>query len=97
MIKYISYYLNTTLQRACQVFFIEQPGSSSCHARVADCVVIVRTLHIQVYVIPGLTRNPVLFRRVTLLDAGSSRHDIQKLVVFLHCYTACKAGMTRVQ
>ncbi len=37
-----------------------------------DCVAIGRTTHIGVFVIPGLTRNPVLFQSLTLLDAGSS-------------------------
>jgi hypothetical protein len=37
-----------------------------------DCVAIVITLHIHHFVIPDLTRNPVLFQRFTLLDAGSS-------------------------
>ncbi len=37
-----------------------------------DCVAICRTTHIGVFVIPGLTRNPVLFQSLTLLDAGSS-------------------------
>ena len=37
-----------------------------------DCVAISKTSLIGVFVIPGLTRNPVHFRRVALLDAGSS-------------------------
>jgi hypothetical protein len=47
-------------------------NSIYCHSGETDCVVIDRTLHIAVFVIPGLTRNPVLFHSVTLLDAGSS-------------------------
>ena len=37
-----------------------------------DCVVIGKTTHIPIFVIPGLTRNPVLLQMVMLLDAGSS-------------------------
>jgi hypothetical protein len=51
------------------------------------------------FVIPGLTRNPVLFQIVTVLDAGSvipdlirDRHDGQKLNAFLNYDTASKAG-----
>jgi hypothetical protein len=38
----------------------------------SDCVAIDKNLHIAVFVIPGLTRNPVLFQSMALLDAGSS-------------------------
>jgi hypothetical protein len=41
-----------------------------CHSGETDCVVIGKTTHIAVFVIPGLTRNPVFFQSVTLLDAG---------------------------
>ncbi len=37
-----------------------------------DCVLIGKTTPKAVFVIPGLTRNPVLFQNITLLDAGSS-------------------------
>jgi hypothetical protein len=37
-----------------------------------DCVTIGKTTHIGVFVIPGLTRNPLFFQSFTLLDAGSS-------------------------
>jgi hypothetical protein len=46
---------------------------------------------------PGLTRNPLLFQRSTLLDAGSvipdlirDRHDRHKLYAFLNYDTAAK-------
>jgi hypothetical protein len=42
------------------------------HSRGRDCVAIGKTTHTGIYVIPGLTRNPVFFQSVTLLDAGSS-------------------------
>ena len=42
------------------------------HSRAAACVVIEKIAHIGLVVIPGLTRNPVLFQIITLLDAGSS-------------------------
>ena len=31
----------------------------------------IQTTHFCVFVIPGLTRNPLLFHSMTLLDAGS--------------------------
>jgi hypothetical protein len=43
----------------------------NCHSGETDCVAIGKTTHIAVFVIPGLTRNPVFFQSVTLLDAGS--------------------------
>ena len=36
------------------------------------CVAIGRTALIGTFVIPGLTRNPAVFLRLALLDAGSS-------------------------
>jgi hypothetical protein len=45
---------------------------SDRHSSAADCVAIVKTKRIAVFVIPGLTRNPVLFERLGLLDTGSS-------------------------
>ena len=36
-----------------------------------DCVTIGNSAHIGLFVIPGLTRNPLLFQRSMLLDAGS--------------------------
>jgi hypothetical protein len=41
-------------------------------SRHGDCVAIGNTNSITVFVIPGLTRNPLLYQSVTLLDAGSS-------------------------
>ena len=38
---------------------------------VPDCVAISKATHIDAFVIPGLTRNPVFAQSVTLLDAGS--------------------------
>ena len=40
--------------------------------RAGGCVVIVETTYSPILVIPGLTRNPVSFQIVQLLDAGSS-------------------------
>jgi hypothetical protein len=37
-----------------------------------DCVVIDKNSHNGLFAIPGLTRNPVLFQGITILDAGSS-------------------------
>jgi hypothetical protein len=37
----------------------------------SGCVTIGKTMHIGVFVIPGLTRNPLFFQSFTLLDAGS--------------------------
>jgi len=72
---------------------------NECHSRGADGVAIVRILHIHLFVIPGLTRNPLLFRFFTLRDAGSvipdsirDRHDWQRLSVFLNCDTVWEAG-----
>ena len=42
------------------------------HSRKRDCVENGRTTPKGVFVIPGLTRNPVLFQIAMLLDAGSS-------------------------
>ena len=36
------------------------------------CVMIGKIMRIGIFVIPGLTRNPVYFHSVVLLDAGSS-------------------------
>ncbi len=59
------------------------------------CVIIVKTAHHPIFVIPGLTRNPVLFQTVLTLDAGSvildliqDRHDVQKSDAFLNYDTA---------
>jgi hypothetical protein len=41
-------------------------------ARLPDCVAIGKATREGLFVIPGLTRNPVLFREITSLDAGSS-------------------------
>jgi hypothetical protein len=38
---------------------------------VGDCVANVKTTHQPIFVIPGSTRNPVLFQTVLTLDAGS--------------------------
>ena len=43
---------------------------------MGDCVVIRKTTYIGVVFIPGLTRNPVLFQSVRLLDAGSVIPDL---------------------
>jgi hypothetical protein len=45
-------------------------------SRLRDCVVIGKTTHIGVFVIPGLTRNPLFFQSFTLLDAGSVIPDL---------------------
>ncbi len=39
---------------------------------IKSCVVIDKTTHTGVFVIPGLTRNPVRFQSFKFLDAGSS-------------------------
>jgi hypothetical protein len=41
-------------------------------SRHGDCVAISNTYHFTALVIPGLTRNPLLYQSITLLDAGSS-------------------------
>jgi hypothetical protein len=41
-------------------------------SRLPEGVAIVKTPRIRVFVIPGLTRNPVLFEGIMFLDAGSS-------------------------
>jgi hypothetical protein len=75
-----------------------------CHSGETDCIAIGKTTHIAVFVIPGLTRNPVFFQSVTLLDAGSvipdlirDRHDRHKLSTFLNYGTASKAGIQLFQ
>jgi hypothetical protein len=40
-------------------------------SRLRECVTFARTLYMHFFVIPGLSRNPVLFQRVIQLDAGS--------------------------
>ena len=72
---------------------------NNCHSLGADWVAIDKTAHIDLIVIPGLTRNPVLFTSITLLDAGSvipglirDRHDGQKLSAFLNCDTVWEVG-----
>jgi hypothetical protein len=59
------------------------------------CVTIVKITHHPIFVIPGLTRNPVFFQPVLTLDAGSvildsiqDRHDEQKSDDFLYYDTA---------
>jgi hypothetical protein len=61
----------------------------------AGCVTFSKTRHSSVFVIPGLTRNPLFFQSITLLDAGSvipdlirDRHDRHKLDAFLNYDTA---------
>ena len=44
----------------------------SLDSGLPDCVAISQTANIRLFVIPGLTRNPLFFQRPTLLDAGSS-------------------------
>ena len=39
---------------------------------ISGCVIIGKATQIAVFVIPGLTRNPVFFQRSTLLDAPAS-------------------------
>jgi hypothetical protein len=43
---------------------------------LSNYVAIGKTNHITVFVIPGLTRNPLLYQSVTLLDAGSVIPDL---------------------
>jgi hypothetical protein len=43
-------------------YIVERSESFFRHARVADCVTIGKTTHIGVFVIPGLTRNPLFFQ-----------------------------------
>ena len=57
------------------------------------CVVIGKTTHISLFVIPDLTRNLLLFQSLTLLDAGSvipdvirDRHDRHKLDAFFELW-----------
>jgi len=44
---------------------------SARHSRAGDYVTIVKTTDNPIFVIPGLTRNPVSFQAVARLDAGS--------------------------
>ena len=46
-----------------------------CHSRETDCVITGKTTPNAVFVIPGLTRNPVRFQYVTFLDARLRGHD----------------------
>jgi hypothetical protein len=43
-----------------------------CHSSERGSVSIGNITQISLFVIPGLTRNPLPFQRSTLLDAGSS-------------------------
>jgi hypothetical protein len=70
------------------------------HSRKTGYVAIGRTPHNGIFVIPGLTRNPVLFQSIASLDAGSvipdlirDRHDGQNLNSFLNYDTVWKAGI----
>ena len=65
--------------------------------RETDCVAIGKITHPCLLVLPGLIRNPLLFERSTLLDAGSvipdvirDRHDRHKLNAFLNFDTASR-------
>jgi hypothetical protein len=58
---------------------------------LGGCVTIVKNTHHPIFVIPGLTRNPVSFQADAQLDAGSvildsiqDRHDAQKISDLLH-------------
>jgi hypothetical protein len=73
------------------------------HSRGAECVAIVKTTPNPIFVIPGLTRNPVSFQSFSPLDAGSvipdlirDRHDEQKLDEILNCDTASEAGIQAI-
>jgi len=78
-IGYFKKNLNRTGWQTCEQFFPERNSAVEVgfkdvlDSRLPDCAAIVKTPHIRVFVIPGLTRNPVLFRYFTLLDAGSSQ------------------------
>jgi hypothetical protein len=52
-------------------------------SRLSDTVAIDKTLHIAVYVIPGLTRNQVLFKVLRYWMPDQVRHDRQKLSTLL--------------
>ncbi len=67
------------------------------------CVIIDKTMHHPLFVIPGLTRNPVLFQTVLTLDAGSvildliqDRHDDQNYATFLN-YDKASDGRRRAR
>jgi hypothetical protein len=51
-------------------FPLKREAYRSSHP-LSGCVTIGKTTHIGVFVIPGLTRNPLFFQSITLLDAGS--------------------------
>jgi hypothetical protein len=51
-------------------------STRECHFREAACGAIVKITDIRVFVILGLTRNPVHFGLFTLLDAGSVIPDL---------------------
>jgi hypothetical protein len=80
LIEFVAFLIGTRINLGEIGFAFHRAGTdntdikifSTRHSGVVECVVIVKTPHIRVFVIPGLTRNPVLFRSVTLLDAGSS-------------------------
>jgi hypothetical protein len=66
-----------------------RPLAENSSHPLSDCVTIGKTTHIGVFVIPGLTRNPLFFQSFTLLDAGRDRHDRHKLDAFLNYDTVC--------
>jgi len=51
-------------------------------------------MHIGVFVIPGLTRNPLFFQVLRYWMPDQARHDKQKLNTFSNYDTASFAGMT---
>jgi hypothetical protein len=44
----------------------------SLDSGIPDCVAIGRMTPYSLFVIPGLTRNPLLFQSITIMDAGSN-------------------------
>jgi hypothetical protein len=52
-------------------------------SRLRGCVTIGKATQTYVFVIPGLTRNPVFFQIVVFLDAGSGSGMTLRKVKFL--------------
>jgi phosphoserine phosphatase len=53
-----------------------------------ECVVTGKTTHIRLFVIPGLTRNPLFFNALRYWMPDQVRHDRHKFNVFLNYDTA---------
>jgi hypothetical protein len=59
-------------------------GETLVHQKYADCDMIDKNTNIAVFVIPGLTRNPLFFQFFTHWMPDQVRHDRQKLNAFLN-------------